>query len=146
MTQPVWSSTLFQGWIVAVGFLIILLVDVHRKAASAATGGKHSGMITGCGSLRRCQHSSHQLAQRMSGLIRQPAHVASIEALVSPYRESINFGANNLSQASKCSRKARICHIQPPTENIRSPTRLVLFLWLSVPQPSVRIRAVCLYL
>jgi hypothetical protein len=32
-------STLFQSWIVAVGFLIILLVDVHRKAASAATGG-----------------------------------------------------------------------------------------------------------
>jgi hypothetical protein len=39
--------------------------------------------------------------KRLSGLIREPAHVASIEMLRSPYRESINFGANNLSQASK---------------------------------------------
>ena len=39
--------------------------------------------------------------QRMSGLIRKPAHVASIKALLSPYMESIDFGGNNLSQASK---------------------------------------------
>jgi phosphoenolpyruvate carboxykinase (ATP) len=42
------------------------------------------------------------------------------------------------------SRRARISLY--PSENIHSPTKLVLFLWLSVPQPSVRIRAVSLYL
>jgi len=57
MTRAVCSSTLFQGGIVAVGFLILWLVDVHRKAASAATR-EALGEITGCGSLRRPQHSS----------------------------------------------------------------------------------------
>jgi hypothetical protein len=91
---------LFQGGIVAVGFLILWLADVHRKAASAATWGSTPGDYRGARVYAGASTGRTRWAKNV-GAIREPAHVASIEALLSPYRGVLISGQITLVRRAK---------------------------------------------